>query len=300
MVPDDGWGQAMAYFLFVAPSGPDTPGVPYEVVAGIAVEDRDVWNLAQALGEAELHHFGRRLAGDGSHTAARRLLKHKVFRLASQLPPLPAEERRTLARQCLDSGAAAGRRGMTALAQAKLAFVSDALDLAARFRCRFIASIVGKQAPRPAPGALRKDYAYLFERFFYLVDDLKPSPLGIVVCGERLGRQRARLAEQMNRYFRGTGRGRQRATLVLPEPLVAGGPLAAVVDLAGVVAYLTSWAFRTRELTEPARRGLTGFKEQIRGLRYRAVREMGDNPNFVIWGFAVVPDVRMREDRETG
>jgi hypothetical protein len=288
----------MAYFLFVAPSGADTPQVPYEVVAGVAVEDRDVWNLAQALGEAELHHFGRRLAGDGSRPAARRLLKHKVLRHASQLPPIPAEERRALARKCLEEGATAGRREMTALAQAKLAFVGDVLDLAARFRCRFIASIVGRQAPRPARGVLRKDYAYLFERFFYLVDDLKPSPLGIVVCAQPQTREHARIAEQMNRYFRCTGRGRQRSALVLPEPLVASGELAAGVTLAGLVAYLTSWAFRTRELTEPARRELASFKEQVRGLRYRAVREMGDNPNFVIWGFAVVPDVRMREDRE--
>jgi hypothetical protein len=36
----------------------------------------------------------------------------------------------------------------------------------------------------------------------------------------------------------------------------------------------------------------------VRALRYRAVRDIGDNPNFVIWGFAVIPDVRMREDRE--
>ena len=291
---------AMAYFLFVAPSGPDTPQVPYEVVAGVAIEDRDVWNLAQALGEAELHHFGRHLVGEKTLTSARRLLKRKVFRQASQLPPIASEERRTLARKCLDAGASAGRREMTALAQAKLAFAGDALDLAARFRCRFIASIVGRQAPRPGPGALRKDYAYLFERFFYLVDDLKPSPLGLVVCAERHGRQRARLVEQMTRYFRGTGRGRQRGTLVLPEPLIASGELAGVVSLAGMVAYLTSWAFRTRELTEPARRELTSLKEQVRGLRYRAVREMGDNPNFVVWGFAVVPDVRMREDREAG
>src|SRR5208337_3367443 len=60
----------MAYFLFVAPSGPDTPQVPYEVVAGVAVEDRDVWNLAQALGEAEVHHFGRRLGRRGSRRCA--------------------------------------------------------------------------------------------------------------------------------------------------------------------------------------------------------------------------------------
>jgi hypothetical protein len=293
-------GVGMAYLLFVSSSGADTPQVPYEVVAGVAIEDRDAWNLSQALVEAEMRFFGRRLDGEAGSPRARRLLKRKVFRLATQLPPLPGEERRSLARTCLETGARAGRREMTALAQAKLAFVGDALDLAARFRCRFIASIVGKQAPRPGPRLLRKDYAYLFERFFYLVDDLKPSPLGIVVSTERAGGAHVRLAEQMNRYFRGTGRGRQRASAVIPEPFAVGGELSACVGLAGLVAYLIVWAFRTRELVEPARRELGPFKEQVRGLRYRAVREMGDNPNFVVWGFAVVPDVRMREDRDGG
>jgi len=290
----------LAHFLFVASSGYESPLVPYEVVAGAAVDERDVWNLVQSIREAEFRHFGCRPGGDGAGLNARRLLKRKVFRLAAQVSPLAAEERRTLARHCLESGETAGRRAMTALAQAKLAYVGDVLDLAARFRCKFIASIVGRQAPRPAPGALRKDYAYLFERFFYLVDDLKPSPLGLVVCAERSAGERARMAEQMERYFRGTGRGRQRASAIVPEPLAAGGDLVAGANLAGMVAYLTSWAFRTRELVEPARRELGPLKEQVRALRYRAVREMGDNPNFVVWGFAVVPDLRMREDRDAG
>ena len=293
-------GVTLAFFLFVAASGHESGAVPYEVIAGVAVEDRDAWNLSVGLVEAEIRHFGRRLDPDGSVPSPRRLLKPKVFRLAAQFPPIAHEERRALARNCLDAGAGATRRSMTALAQAKLAYAADALDLASRFRCKFIASIVGRQAPRPAPGALRKDYAYMFERFFYLVDDLKPSPLGLVVCDERRIGARARLCEQMDRYFRGTGRGRQRGSVVIPEPLAAGGDLAAGAGLASLVAYLTSWAFRTRELTEPARRELGALKEQVRALRYRAVREMGDNPNFVVWGFAVVPDLRMREEREAG
>jgi len=32
--------------------------------------------------------------------------------------------------------------------------------------------------------------------------------------------------------------------------------------------------------------------------RYRVVRDIGDNPSFVVWGFAVVPDLRLRADHE--
>jgi len=43
----------MAYFLSVDESGHDRRESPYEVLAGVAVEDRDLWNLIQALRAAE-------------------------------------------------------------------------------------------------------------------------------------------------------------------------------------------------------------------------------------------------------
>jgi len=288
----------VACFLFVNSSGRGGAPSPYEVLAGVLAQERDIWNLSQAIVDAQVRHFGRRFSPDGSPPKARTLLKAKVFRQAGQIPALPLEQRRELARACLESGEKAGAQQQAALAQAKLAYVSDVLELAARFRCKYLASIVGKSAPRPQPGQLRKDFAYLFERFFYSLDDSPGQPLGLLVDGVSSGALGHQLRMQMERYFRATLKGRQRASLVLPEPVQVGGDLACMLSLAGLVAYVTSWAFRTKELAEPARYQLAPFKEQIRALRYRAVRDIGDNPNFVIWGFAVIPDVRMREDRE--
>ena len=288
----------MAFFLFVNSSGRQVRVSPYEVLAGVIVQERDVWNLNQAMVDAEVRHFGRRFSSTGAPPRARQLLKTKVFRLAGGVPALPAAQRRELARACLETGAGAGKVHLAALSQAKLAYVSDILDLAARYRCKYLASIVSRNAPRPQPGHLSKDYTYLFERFFYSLDDTASQPLGLVVCGQDAGPLARQLRVQLERYFRGTLKGRQRASLVLPEPLFAGGELACCLDLAGLVAYITSWAFRTKELVEPARYQLSPYKEQVRALRYRAVRDIGDNPNFVIWGFAVIPDLRMREDRD--
>ena len=283
--------------MFTGASGRQPGSSPYEVITGVVVEDRDVWNLSQVLQDAELRHFGRRFSPAGA-PRGRQLLSPKVFRQASLLAAVPMEERRELARACLDHGAGADRRQQSALAHAKLAYVGETLEAAARFRCRLVASIVGRRSPRPYPGQLRKDFAYLFERFFYCVDDTKPSPLGLVVGPGLLDPDGRLLAQQMACYFRGTLRGRQRASLVLAEPLAATGELRGLVELADLVAYITAWAFRTKELLEPARRELGPYKEQVRSLRYRVVRDIGDNPNFVVWGFAVVPDLRMREDRE--
>jgi len=287
----------VAIFMFTGASGRHPSTSPYEVIAGVVVEDRDVWNLSQVLQDAELRHFGRRFS-PRSAPRARQLLSPKVFRQASLLTAVPIEERRELARECLEHGAGADRRQQSALAHAKLAYVGEALEAAARFRCRLVASIVGRRCPRPHPGQLRKDFAYLFERFFYCVDDTKPSPLGVVVGPGTVDPDGRRLAQQMACYFRSTLKGRQRSSLVLAEPLAATGELRGLVELADLVAYVTAWAFRTKELVEPARRELGPYKEQARSLRYRVVRDIGDNPSFVVWGFAVVPDLRMREDRE--
>lgn len=50
----------MAYFLFIDESGQDHHGSQYEVLAGVAVEDQDVWNLVQALHDSETRIFGER------------------------------------------------------------------------------------------------------------------------------------------------------------------------------------------------------------------------------------------------
>ena len=168
----------MAYFLFVDESGHDRVESPYEVLGGIAIEDRDLWNLIQAAQEAELRIFGRRYSGGPAELKGKKLLKRKVFRLAAQLEPLSEEERAFYARRCLDSGDQAGKRELTALAQAKLSYVSELFDLCARFRSKAFASIINTDLPRPAQeGFLRKDYVYLLERFFYFLEDGNPLPV---------------------------------------------------------------------------------------------------------------------------
>ncbi len=75
--------------------------------------------------------------------------------------------RRTLRSNGVLYRASGTREQITALAQAKLAFVSHLLALCGQFRVKAFASIVDRDAPRPEGDFLRKDYAYLFERYFY-------------------------------------------------------------------------------------------------------------------------------------
>jgi hypothetical protein len=286
----------MAYFLFIDESGQDRRESPCEVLAGVAVRDQDLWNLIQALRDAELRHFVVRYTADRGELKAKRLLKAKTFRLAAQLPPIDPDERRELAAQCLANGATAGRRQLTALAQAKLAYVEEALEICARFRCRAFASVIPADAPRPAGAEfLRKDYAYLFERYFYFLEDTDREALGLVVFDELERVQSHLLVEQMSHYFQATWKGRTRASQIIPEPFFVHSELTTGVQLADLVAYILSWGWRLNGMREPAREELAGMVDRVCQLRYRAVREKRGNPQFVIWSFALINDLRARE-----
>ncbi|HYE57899.1 MAG TPA: DUF3800 domain-containing protein, partial [Rhodothermales bacterium] len=99
----------MAQLLFVDESGQDRGPSPYEVLAGVSVEDRSLWPLVCAIQKAEHEHFGRRYSEDRSELKGKKLLKAKTFRQAVQLPRFVPDERQALARRCLDDGAHAGK-----------------------------------------------------------------------------------------------------------------------------------------------------------------------------------------------
>ena len=136
----------MSWALFIDESGQDQRQSPYEVLAGIAIEDRKLWRLIRDLSDAQEEIFGVRLfEASGNAAKAQKLLKKKVFAHAAQLPPFAADKRQALSREILMDGTA----------------VTRALDLSRAADAQAFASIVPQAAPRPARGMLRKDYAYL-------------------------------------------------------------------------------------------------------------------------------------------
>lgn len=288
----------MAFFLFVDESGQDHRESPYEVLAGMAVEDRDLWNLVTALQDAEVRIFGRRYSAEGRELKAKKMLKSKTYRQAAQMPPIPNEERRGLAQRCLETGEEAGRAEIIALAQAKLAYVHEALDICARFRCRAFACIIPPDTPRPDPTHLRKDYAYLFERFYYFLEDQGTTISGIVVFDELDKSQSHILVGQMERYFKLTTKGQQRAGQIIPEPFFVHSDLTTGVQLADLVAYIVSWGVRYGDMTAPSRPELDEMANQVCQMRYRTKREVDGNPDFVIWSFTLIPDLRPRSEQE--
>jgi hypothetical protein len=185
---------------------------------------------------------------------------------------------------------------LTALAQAKLAYVNEVFEICARFRCKAFASIVKKDAPAPPSSEkLRKDYAYLFERFFYFLEEIEPTISGIVVFDE-LERSRSHiLVGQMDSYFKRTVKGRQMSGQIIPEPFFVHSDLTTGIQIADLVAYTVSWGFRSRNMVEPARKELAGIIARIKRMRHRTIRDVGDKPNHEIWSFHLISDLRTKE-----
>ena len=155
----------MAWFLFIDESGHDRGESPYEVLAGIAIRDRALRNVIHQLHEAEVHWFGRRYSDGHRELKGKRLLKSKVYRHRALSVHVATADIPLLARAALDDGHRATPQMLKALAIAKHNYVDSVFEICSRHECRAFASIVEIDAPKTEAGGLRKDYAYLFERF---------------------------------------------------------------------------------------------------------------------------------------
>ena len=201
-----------------------------------------------------------------------------------------------LAKSALDDGANASVREWKALALAKLSYVSDVFQVSKRFRCRVFASIVETDAPGTNSDGLRKDYGYLFERFFYFLEDGRPTEHGIVVFDELEKSRSHLLIDQCHRYFKDTAIGKQRARLILPEPFFVHSDLTTGIQLADLAAYIISWGFRTSAMTKACRPELAPYAQQLAELRYKALRKV-DGKDFDVWSFAHISDLRTSLER---
>jgi hypothetical protein len=288
----------MAWFLFIDESGQDHKESPYEVLAGVAILDSDLWDLIKELHDAEIAHFGRRYSDGEREIKAKAILKKKTFsRARDQDHQILPHEVPVLAKAILDDGATQGSpRNIKALSLAKIAYVTDVFSICESYECRVFASIVDPKAPPTTGGGLRKDYGYLFERFFYFLEDQSTAqgyPQQGVIVFDELDKSKSHiLIDQAHKYFKDTAVGRHRSSLVIPEPFFVHSDLTTGIQIADLVAYCISWGFRLQAMASPARAELSPYIEQIKRLRHRALRNMMGKEDFELWSIAYIDDLR--------
>lgn len=289
----------MAYFLFVDESGQDQQESPCEVLAGFALRDSTLWPFVKDVHKIEGNIFGMRYSHASRELKGQKLLKRKVFRHAALEAGLSSpEKRRELARKILVSGAGATPSELAALASAKLDFVRELLKLCVQYKGFVFACVVPKNAPRPeGRDFLRKDYAYLFERFFYFLEDKPTRGSGIIVFDELEKSRSHILTQQMDSYFIGTRKGAARARLIVPEPFFVHSDLTTGIQVADLVAYSLSWGqYDEQGRSQPARPELKEFADGFKRLEFQTSRLDG-NQRRGIHGITVIRDLRAKQEK---
>ena len=289
----------MAYFLFIDESGQDQKESPCEVLAGFALRDTALWPFVKDVHKTEEAIFGRRYSGAGRELKGQKLLKKKVFKHANSDHVFSSQqERRESARKILENGAGAGPREFAALATAKLGFVRELTKLCVKYKGFVFACIVPKSAPRPEnKDFLRKDYAYLFERFFYFLEDKATRGSGIIVFDELEKSRSHILIRQMDSYFLRTRKGNARAKLIVPEPFFVHSDLTTGIQVADLVAYSLAWGYyRDQGRLQPARSELKEFADAFRKLEFQTSRP-DESQRRKIRGITVIRDLRARQER---
>lgn len=280
----------MSWALFVDESGQDQRNSPFEVLAGVAIEDRKIWSLICQISDAQQHFFGMRLFDAyGAEAKAKELLKKKSYRHAAQMEPFGSEDRRRLAREMLEDGENPTRARLTALAQAKIAYCEFVLNLTRRHGGRIFATMVPQDAPRPPNGEdMRKDYAFFLERYYHFLNQSPGDPMGFLVFDELDKTASHVLLGQISRYFQRTSNGRTRSRLIIPEPFFVHSDLTPLVQLADLVAYVISWGLRLARMPAVTRPELIPLVEIVRRMRYQYLTEGGHT----VWGIKEIRDLR--------
>ena len=296
--------------LFIDESGHDRHDMPCEALAGVAVSEDNLWNLVQAIRSAEREHFGGYLRElHPEEIKGRTLLKTKRFKSAARNVQIPQAELVGLANACLLKGLEASRQGATesgatereivAYSRQVLNFTHRVIDLAASFNVQVFASVVDRAAPRPEPGRLRKDYVYLFERYFYFLETLPMRERGLIVFDELDKAQSHILLQQMAAYFLGTQTGRYRSSRIVPEPFFVHSDLTTGVFLADLAAYVLGWAWRLRDMRQPIRRELLPYATKLHDMQFVGEKpKQGGDGVWHLFGIRYLDDLRGQFDRE--
>jgi Protein of unknown function (DUF3800) len=294
--------------FFIDESGHDRKEAPYEVLAGMAIREHDIWNLIQAIRNAELEFFGLHMAKVGLELKGRKLLKRKIIRFAGEGAAIEPNQRRELVRNLLQKGWQRTQGEsvedvksveLVAYGQAVLAFVKRVFEITARYNSKTFAGIVSLGAPRHAdPSFLRKDYAYLLERFYNYLRTLQTEEMGLVVFDELEKAQSRILLDQLEKYFSESEKGYQHSSRIVPEPFFVHSDLTTVVQIADLAAYCLNWGLRLKGMTEPTRIEIEPLAKMVYDMKFvGAWHDEINRQEKPLYGIFYTDDLRPKRER---
>ncbi len=239
----------MSWLMFLDESGHDHRNTPYEVRGGIVLHASKLWSFIQSVQEAERNWFGTLLHEAGSELKGSKLLSKDRLRWAAQDEPMDQAECRKHALNFLNSRKQTRtprKDEFTAYGQACLFFSLRVIELLRSHGAYVFAAAIPCCAA-PLAGYeekeyLRKDQVFLFERYFYFLE--QQNETGLLVFDQTEKKADRRFVRRVERYFTRTATGRFRTSRIVPVPLFVESDMSYGVQVADLCIYAINWGFR--------------------------------------------------------
>ena len=262
--------------------------MPYEVRGGFSIHVGRLWSFVQKMQELESECFGCQL----DEIKGSKILGKKKFEWASQDNLFPDDKRRALVKMFFENKKEAQSDQYTAYGQACLKMAQGIVRLLVELDSVIFAVAIPRGVCWPPEyqlvDFLRKDQVFLFERFYYFLEE--KSEYGLIVMDETEKMQDRRFLIRMAKYFMRTGNGRKRASFIVPTPFFVSSHTALAVQAADLCIYAINWGFRlpSRGMdaeTRPEIAEMLGT--ELGKLQYR---KQDHGQGFETYGIAFVPD----------
>ncbi len=287
----------MSYLLFMDESGHDHRTMPYEVRGGIALPISKLWPFIQSVQNLEIATFGTLLHEFRTELKGCKLLDKDRFKWAQQGSQMTPEERRKHCRGFLTKGLekkSPSRIEFTAYGQASLEMATGIFELLKQHDASIFASMIPRGVTKPetyeAEEFLRKDHVFLFERYFYLLEQNRKH--GLVVMDEVEKTEDRRFVKRMEAYFKKTATGRFRSTYIVPNPLFVSSDMTYPIQAADLVIYCINWGFRvpSRGMNAVTRPEIAdNYGRWLAQLQFEGIIE-SNGTEFTSYGIVYVPD----------
>lgn len=296
----------MSWLFFLDESGQDHRNTPYEVRGGVAIHTSKLWPFVQQLQQLELAAFGAQLADFRSEIKGAKLIEKSRFEWATQSGWMPDEQRRRASRAFLAKGLekkSPSREEFTAFGQASIEMARGVFQVLHASGAKLFAAAIPAEAKRPdtfeALEYLRKDQVFLFERFFYFLQERQEH--GILVFDQIERGADLKFVRQIERYFTRSQVGRYRTVWIVPTPLFVSSHLTYPIQAADLSIYAINWGFRLpgQGMDSPVRTEIAAeFRQWLADLQYRGRTQRGEQ-YFDTYGIVYVPDPYVSRERRS-
>ncbi|MCX7021451.1 MAG: DUF3800 domain-containing protein [bacterium] len=286
----------MSWLLFLDESGHDHKNTPYEIRGGIALRADRIWPFVRQMRNLEGSIFGEERHNFGIEIKGAKLPNRPRYRMARGIEPLDHEERRNLCLSLLRRQDNIPRGNeLFAYAQANIELARGIFQILVDNEAKIFASAIPRGVIKEEDlfdeVLLRKDYVFLFERYFYFLE--RENQTGLIVMDETDKKQDKLFIKQIQKYFTSTQNGRYRSSRIVPLPFFVSSDLIYPIQAADVCIYCINWGFRLPFLgmsAEHRQEISDDFGSWLSRLQYRGDRTLDDGSTHNIYGIVFVPD----------